>query len=102
MPIDAFTGAAIGGRLGDRCRACDGEQGARHTCRGSGLHAAAEAHEAGAVTPPLELPVHEVTLAFRVHGSSAFARELAAAVVLALLEHPEVVQPVTATVAGSV
>lgn len=64
----------------------------------SGAKLAQEAHDAGAVVPVVELPVHRVVIDFRVHGSLAFARELESAIVETLLEHPEILSPVSSAV----
>ena len=64
----------------------------------SGALRAQEAHDAGAVEPVVELPVHSVWLEFRVHASELEANELAQAVAGRLSGHPLVAPPVAVTV----
>lgn len=64
----------------------------------SGALRAQEAHDAGAVLPVVELPVHAVWLEFRVRTSEAEARELAGAVAERLTGHPLVEGVVAVTV----
>jgi hypothetical protein len=65
----------------------------------SGALRAREAHDAGAVVPPVELPVWSVWVEFRVHGTRERAQAIAdklSAVALALDVEP----PVAVTVTG--
>lgn len=64
----------------------------------SGARRAQEAHDAGAVLPHVELPTHDASIAFRVHGAGRDARELVDAIAAKLAEHPLVVPPVTCSV----
>lgn len=64
----------------------------------SGALRAQEAHDAGAVLPVVELPVHSVWLEFRVHAPELEATELAHAAADMLSGHPLVLAPVAVTV----
>lgn len=61
----------------------------------SGAALAEQAHQAGAVTAPVELPLVDVVVSFAVRGSEAEADRVAFDFAQQLLEHPDVVMPVT-------
>lgn len=63
----------------------------------SGALRAREAHEAGAVIPPLEVPTFDVHLEFRVRGPEADVQELIEGLTDNLVQHPLISSPVAAS-----
>lgn len=80
------------------CRACNGEQGAAHTCEASGVPVATIIRAEQELAGTLALPLYEVTIGLRLlaldrHDADKKLRPLVAAV----LELEDVQQPVTFT-----
>lgn len=83
---DPFSGPAA---VVASCQACAGQPGL-HTCEQSGLHAAVEAHQAGAVAPVAPVRGWSVYLGLFVTGEPWEVRELVAAIEGQLILHPQI------------
>jgi hypothetical protein len=64
----------------------------------SGFSLAEQAHEAGAVTAPAELPTFTVALELRIHAGKLEAETLAYAIADTLSGHPLIVPPVALSI----